>query len=556
MLKRYGSKPQPESTLRSQNNAYARDAPSSLKETRTSSSLRRANLPQRDKSTSPSVGFSILLLRIQSSVFLAAIMTTATKNSLPANPLPQTPVHVYIDNSNLWIQGQKTYAERRGLHTSWDPTWRFDVGRLKRILMDNPKLQSASSTSKVDFHLYGSTPPPVDSVWAAIKSHDVTVRTFPRSTWTRREKQVDNGMSLHSALQAESDKNAKVRSEFMIISGDRDLHLAVEEIAARGFPVHVWSWKNSLSRVYAKYRTKPGSLVQVYLLDENLNTLGFCQTTFQIDRSIIDPNSIVFLDPLPKHEEIKLFVDNLKVPYYQYECEPKREAASSSDAVVIPAFARSMKHKDLVDLFNTAKKILEPCGLEVITYLEYCQRFYGKHEKEQELVVSRRYYDLANPRDAIDRDEAVDEQADGDDLQAEVARIHLSKEEERLEDIQDDQGGYVKVDRRAQQHNKQYQRKEKRLQNLCFYGKYCHDVVKCGFGHTREHETYFKTYGSKPLRKQKLCQNARCTRGSRDCTYAHGKEELFCPLCDRAGTGHGVGFRDCPTKKQLELNRL
>lgn len=51
-------------------------------------------------------------------------------------------IYIYIDNSNLCIQGQKTYAEKKGLDVSWDPTWRFDVGRLRDILLGNSDLKA------------------------------------------------------------------------------------------------------------------------------------------------------------------------------------------------------------------------------------------------------------------------------------------------------------------------------------------------------------------------------------------------------------------------------
>ena len=110
----------------------------------------------------------------------------------PARPRQGT-VHIYIDNSNLWIQGQKTYAEKKGLTVEWDPTWRFDVGRLKDILTRNSPLQDREMSFNVKVHLYGSTPPPVDTVWQAIKSHDVDVNTFARSTWTGREEATGHG---------------------------------------------------------------------------------------------------------------------------------------------------------------------------------------------------------------------------------------------------------------------------------------------------------------------------------------------------------------------------
>jgi hypothetical protein len=46
-------------------------------------------------------------------------------------------VYMYIDNSNLWVQGRKTYAEKHKMAASDDPRWRFDAGILKNILADH-----------------------------------------------------------------------------------------------------------------------------------------------------------------------------------------------------------------------------------------------------------------------------------------------------------------------------------------------------------------------------------------------------------------------------------
>ncbi|KAL5357397.1 hypothetical protein BJX96DRAFT_11650 [Aspergillus floccosus] len=65
-------------------------------------------------------------------------------------------VRIYIDNSNLWIEGRKTYAKKKGLDTKTDPTWRFDVGRLKTTLLK--KITLPGENIEVQANLYGSRP--------------------------------------------------------------------------------------------------------------------------------------------------------------------------------------------------------------------------------------------------------------------------------------------------------------------------------------------------------------------------------------------------------------
>ena len=293
-------------------------------------------------------------------------MSATTTNIAPASP-HQRIIHIYIDNSNLWIQGQKTYAETMGQAVSFDPTWRFDVGRLKAILTKNSSLGDENIDFHVKVKLYGSTPPPVDTVWEAIKSHDVTVNTWARSAWTGREKQVDQRIAVDSASQAADDQHGGIRSEFMLVTGDSDLLPAVEAIATRGFPVHVWSWGNCLAGVYKQQKEE---LVQVHILDEYLEAIGFRETNFRIDRTAINANSVVVLDPLPKADEIEKYVSSLNIPVYRYDYLKKRADASSQDLIIIPAFAKQMKHEELVNLFQNTKAALESCRLVVLTFFD------------------------------------------------------------------------------------------------------------------------------------------------------------------------------------------
>lgn len=81
--------------------------------------------------------------------------------TMSPTPKPREVVHIYIDNSNLWIQGQRTYAEKKRMSVSLDPTWRFDVGRLRDIIIEGLGVgDSPSSTFDVRTSLYGSIPLP------------------------------------------------------------------------------------------------------------------------------------------------------------------------------------------------------------------------------------------------------------------------------------------------------------------------------------------------------------------------------------------------------------
>ncbi|KAJ4316689.1 hypothetical protein N0V84_007737 [Fusarium piperis] len=160
-------------------------------------------------------------------------------------------IRIYIDDSNLWIQGQKASAQKHRYRVESDPTWRFDAGKLKNVLTQNCGLP-ADEDIKAIVDLYGSTPPNVESIWTAIESCDVRVHTFERSPCTSREKEVDAEIIAASVSDAADLHYGGVSAIFIIVSGDKDLIRAVLRIAKRGFETHVWSWANGMSGAYTQ----------------------------------------------------------------------------------------------------------------------------------------------------------------------------------------------------------------------------------------------------------------------------------------------------------------
>lgn len=441
--------------------------------------------------------------------------------TMPPTPKPREVVHIYIDNSNLWIQGQRTYAEKKRMSVSLDPTWRFDVGRLRDIVIEGLGGDSPSSTFDVRTSLYGSIPPPVDSIWVAISSKDVKVFKFARSTWTGREKSIDSSIIADSIVQASMDERDCVASTFVIVSGDADISQAVGKITGVfGLAVHVWSWRNGLAAAYKK----PQELVTVHLLDDHLERVGFSATDFNVDRATIHGHSIVILDPVPHADVINRIVDGIQIPLYKYENPAQRPGASSKDLIIIPVSSRYMEFNDLEDLFQTVKRKLVPHGLTVVTYKEYSQQ-QSPADKKQGLAVSNRFKELP-----------VDEEGPG------------------VEDgLGEAEGGFVEQDWQWQKKRRQFQASERKIARRCKWRMYCKKGSECGFGHSKDEEQYFKAYGrGKRASKYRMCIHENCLRGTR-CTYAHSRAELLCLTCDKRG--HEMGDLSCPENEEGEGQR-
>jgi hypothetical protein len=103
---------------------------------------------------------------------------------------------VYVDNSNVWIEGMHVSAVQRGLAPDiWtaqdekiaDGDWRLDFGRLYEI---------AGGETVGRAVLYGSKPPPNDSLWRAAELQGFEVVVFERNM-SNREKKVDTQLAAH-----------------------------------------------------------------------------------------------------------------------------------------------------------------------------------------------------------------------------------------------------------------------------------------------------------------------------------------------------------------------
>ncbi|KAK4244699.1 hypothetical protein C7999DRAFT_43665 [Corynascus novoguineensis] len=423
---------------------------------------------------------------------------------------PHGKIFIYIDNSNLWIQGQRTYAEKKILKVSWDPTWRFDIGHLRDILLAHSDLKAEEKTSEVKVNLYGSIPPPVDTVWKVIESHDVRVITFKRSSWNQREKQVDAELIADSSTQAVEAYYKQVPAVFIIVSGDRDVRSAVVKITEHGCPVHLWSWDNGLAKVFREDDDEIAqNLFKVHSLDDHLEEVGFHTRTWRIDRAaFIDKHSIVVLDPLPKAPEVENFINRLRTPVYQYEFLPKRTDATSQDLAIIPAHAFAMSSAEKRDLFHKSKAELEKRGLSVLSYLDYDQKYLKGSKTDNSLGLSNRFHELPVYREVED---------DGDASEAE----------------DDSGGGKAERDTRLK-------KKEEYSGVRCYWRIYCERGLGCKYGHTKAEQEHFSVYGNRKAKKYKLCARPDCIRG-RNCFYAHGDWELFCPTCGKTG-GHEMSL--------------
>lgn len=128
-------------------------------------------------------------------------------------------VFIYVDDSNIWIEGKKLAAKQLNLKCVEDPRLRLDIGKVADVVANGREVGWGI--------LYGSEPPPIDTVWNKIREHGWKVFTSKRSRFTNREKRVDHQM-VADITALVSDRSV-AKGKIAIVSGDADIIPAIEE---------------------------------------------------------------------------------------------------------------------------------------------------------------------------------------------------------------------------------------------------------------------------------------------------------------------------------------
>lgn len=154
----------------------------------------------------------------------------------------------YVDNSNVWIEGGRIQAVRRGL--AKDPAdaarreisspWSYDFGHLYELVCPPGTMIGHSL-------LVGSRPPPNDSLWDRARDEGFEVDVFDRNV-AGREKQVDS----HIVTTMLDDSYQYMKSErgdiAVLVAGDGDYVPSIRSLQRRQLRVRVMFWKHATSR--------------------------------------------------------------------------------------------------------------------------------------------------------------------------------------------------------------------------------------------------------------------------------------------------------------------
>lgn len=158
--------------------------------------------------------------------------------------VPTALTFTYVDNSNLFLEGQRVSGVTRGMARSivhamnaqiTDYGWNLDYGRLHELLCGDEREVGCA-------RLWGS-PPPGDSFWRMVEQRGWKVQVFERAL-DNREKKVDVAV----AHQMTKDAYTVVRPGvdwLTLVSGDKDYVPVVQDLVSGGYLVEIAFWDHA-----------------------------------------------------------------------------------------------------------------------------------------------------------------------------------------------------------------------------------------------------------------------------------------------------------------------
>ena len=454
-------------------------------------------------------------------------------------------IFIFVDDSNIWI-GAKTLQSRLKCHkTVEDHRIRIDIGRLTDVLAGGRPVSQGV--------LYGSEPPPVDTVWTKIEERGWRVMKDKKHSLTGKEKKVDTRLVAEVTRLAIDTPTAK-RTTIVLVTGDADVIPAIQEVMREDcWKVEVYMWRHTMSQDLPRFASANSKRVLIKPLNDFLSKVSFTNMRFDISRPkffhfvkkggvvfTIDSRAFHWRGDFHKRIPTQSWLNKLEsiaqwpFQYYWFDCH---EHGKTNHLVVV--FRPDSKAGDFdirqflvdieVDVGSETKRYRLPSTATVQPFFTFIQNTYKKHSDGDKEIC--KFDDVLEQVGNYSDEEAL---AGSDN---EVVYEADSQKEWQTYRRKPHSYGHLR-----QQYSKPCQFKYN-----CSFG------TKCQYQHSEDEKAYFRGRprgGGNPVRKVSLCiyfkqGTCRHMTKKKDCDFAHGSEDAWCLDCRI--TGH---FTDhCP--KQL-----
>ncbi len=173
--------------------------------------------------------------------------------------------YVFVDNSNVFIEGQRAAATAER-SVARGKLYRLDFGRLFGFLNPDRDEVFFQLGSESFPKLYGSEPPPLDSIWKILEGMGVALKIFrknPRGV----EKRVDAALII-DCTKLVSKWQPEPNGEIVIVAGDADYYDLVGDATNQGWSVRVVCWEAATAQIVRQ-------LPQFTDLTPHLRTVGY-----------------------------------------------------------------------------------------------------------------------------------------------------------------------------------------------------------------------------------------------------------------------------------------
>lgn len=176
---------------------------------------------------------------------------------------------VFNDDSNIFIEAQKRYGIQYKLCGGQDPRIRIDIGKLLNVLVCDRTLISAS--------LYGSIPPPRDTVWIAYhKQESLKVETF-RKNQKGKEKQIDTTLAINASFCVCENRDKTKTQTLVLVAGDIDYERLVVNAIKCDWCVEIFAFASAISK---RYQELEGPKCKINKIDDIVHAVCFVERSY------------------------------------------------------------------------------------------------------------------------------------------------------------------------------------------------------------------------------------------------------------------------------------
>ena len=436
----------------------------------------------------------------------------STKESEQPGTLPR--VWIFVHQSNMWIEAKKLYSKQKGFMTDQDHRVRIDMGKLADVL--------GRDREEVKGKLYGSEPPPIDTVWKRIRERGWEVITSQRSQVTGKEKQVDTKM-VTDVVSLACSTPIHERTTMIPVTGDANIIPAIEEVVKQErWKVEVYMWAGSISNHLKRFANQHKDRVSVSDLDQYLEKVTFTNMKFNISnpkvRSMVCAYGIVLTmkkeafskNRVPTNEWIDCLDSLAQWPSQYYWFDHKTRPNNELIVVFRPIGGKRFDVKHFLDLIQDSSEGKTKFRLPLVTGVQTFNQFIGALIREDAALEQVGLY-------------SPDDVCAGYENEASYVSDHVSEE------------GWRIFQKKHRPQSRQRYTEECPNHYNCFYG------TRCYRGHSDEEKVYFKRRKEgrgNPQRKVTLCKaflDKKCFKKAEECDWAHGDKDAWCKECRETG---------------------